>query len=471
MSVNTLAVSKAILAIFLGLLLSGTTLAEQRKALLIGNDNYHSFTNLQNAGNDAAAMAKVLKELGFEVTLLNDATAISMDREVKRWTASLIDADIALFFYAGHGAQVEGLNYLVPVDFNGDELDAKHQCINANAVRERMESNGPHTNLIILDACRNNPFATTRGGSRGLAQMEGGAGTLIAFATSPGGTAKDNPGQGNGLFTKHLLANISTPGVEALQIFQNAGRGVYQESNGSQKPWISASVMPSPFFFKAGDPQVNGSLSNSQTEKSLIEERQRLKEERAQIAAERQRMATERRQNKIPVANSASKTPLGETSLPDYIRKTDPLVEEMQGNIQLFLSTISPLRNSKDIIGLKEAADDFTLIWEEMSAKLSDISPPRAAEKHYQALKQLIELQRESTAFMSDSLAHRITILREVEKMRENGASDEQVQTYVTANQIDRADLVEKTSAIKKGTEQADSVFKAEAERLGGQTN
>lgn len=235
-------------------LLSQSALAETRRALVVGNDDYRAFTPLKNAKNDAQAIGDELKKLGFEVVLAQNATATEMETTLKTWTAGLKDADVALFFYAGHGLQVEGTNYLVPVDFDGDEIDAKHECLNADIVRERMEKSGADTNILVLDACRNNPFSSSRGGTRGLVFMEGGVGTLIAFATSPGGVANDNPDGSNGLFTKHLLANLATPGLDALQVFQAVGRGVYKESNGSQKPWISASVMPKNFYFVSAPP-------------------------------------------------------------------------------------------------------------------------------------------------------------------------------------------------------------------------
>lgn len=232
--------------------------AENRRALVVGNDNYKAFTPLKNAGNDARAISQELERLGFTVVLAENAGAAELETTLKSWTSTLKDADVALFFYAGHGLQVEGTNYLVPVDFEGDEIDAKHECLNADIVRERMEKSGSDTNILVLDACRNNPFSVTRGGTRGLVFMEGGVGTLIAFATSPGGVANDNPDGNNGLFTKHLLANLSTPGLDALQVFQNVGRGVYKESGGAQKPWISASVMPKNFYFVSAPGATSG---------------------------------------------------------------------------------------------------------------------------------------------------------------------------------------------------------------------
>lgn len=245
---------RSIVLSVLGLLLAlslfpQASCAENRRALVVGNDDYKAFTPLKNARNDARAISEKLKNLGFEVVLAENAGATQMESTLKAWTADLKDADVALFFYAGHGLQVEGTNFLVPVDFDGDEIDVKHECLNADMVRERMEKSGADTNILVLDACRNNPFSATRGGTRGLVFMEGGVGTLIAFATSPGGVANDNPDGSNGLFTKHLLANLGTPGLDALQVFQNVGRGVYKESGGSQKPWISASVMPKDFYF------------------------------------------------------------------------------------------------------------------------------------------------------------------------------------------------------------------------------
>jgi uncharacterized caspase-like protein len=158
--------------------------AERRFALVIGNNAYPK-TPLKNAVNDARVVGRTLQQLGFQADVLTDATAQAMEAAVDRFTTNLGHGDVALFYYAGHGVQIDGLNYLVPVDFSGNSAaDVKYKAPAGSWVQERMEATGARLKILILDACRNNPFRATRG-NVGLAQMNAGRGSFIAFATGP----------------------------------------------------------------------------------------------------------------------------------------------------------------------------------------------------------------------------------------------------------------------------------------------
>ena len=227
--------------------------ARKREALVIGNDAYPDVP-LRNPGNDASAVSRSLIGLGFNVRLLRDAGWRSMIDAVQSFIAQSADADMRLVFYAGHGAQVRGQNYLIPVDApmsSADELTAR--SLNANEILERLGRYAKGLNLVILDACRNNPanrYTLTadgrrlkvRGAAQGLAAMQPPSGTLIAFSTSPGQVADDGVQQANSLYTRHLLRNMATPGVSLEQMFKRVRIGVMRESAQRQRPWEESSL-------------------------------------------------------------------------------------------------------------------------------------------------------------------------------------------------------------------------------------
>jgi uncharacterized caspase-like protein len=221
-----------------------------RFALVIGNESY-AHAPLKNPVNDAKTVAETLVDLGFKVDLVLNADLKSMSKAVDRFVTSIRPGDVAFFYYAGHGVQIEGENLLVPVDFDAkDEADARYETYSASRVHERMEGAGARINIIVLDACRNNPFRAARSGAGGLLAMNTGRGTFIAFATSPGKTASDNPNGNNGLFTTHLVSTLRQPGLTLDQVFNRVREGVYQASSQQQLPWTGSSVIGE-FYFRA----------------------------------------------------------------------------------------------------------------------------------------------------------------------------------------------------------------------------
>ncbi|MBU1040945.1 MAG: SUMF1/EgtB/PvdO family nonheme iron enzyme [Proteobacteria bacterium] len=228
---------------------------ERRVALIIGNSAYKD-APLKNPVNDARDMAAALKKLGFEATLLTDATMQQMESAVREFGLKLRQGGMGLFYYAGHGVQVGGNNYLVPVKaVIQSESDVKYGCLDAGLVLGKMEDAGNGLNLIILDACRNNPFARSfRSAEQGLAKMDAPTGSLIAYATSPGKTAADGDGK-NGLYTKHLLKNIATPGLSVEDLFKRVRQGVAGDSARKQVPWEASSLIGQ-FSFAGGEQTV-----------------------------------------------------------------------------------------------------------------------------------------------------------------------------------------------------------------------
>lgn len=222
---------------------------ERRVALVIGNDAYRYLPQLANAINDARAMKSVLGELDFDVRLVENATFPEIGRAVKIFTEQLRPGDVGLFYYSGHGIQLAGENFLVPVDFRAqDELDARYASYPANEVLDYMTRSRALLNVVILDACRDNPFVSSRSGRQGLATMSAGRGTLIAFATGPGKIASDNPNGANGLFTTYLIEKLKAPGLSLDQIFNQVARQVDAASRGRQTPWVVKSLTGDYYF-------------------------------------------------------------------------------------------------------------------------------------------------------------------------------------------------------------------------------
>jgi formylglycine-generating enzyme required for sulfatase activity len=228
--------------------------AEKRVALVVGNSAYRNVAPLDNPKNDAALMAETLRGLGF--ALVGGGARLNLDKAgldaaVQVFGAQLQGADVALFYYAGHGIQLRGANYLVPVDANPTkEADVDFQMLDSNTVLRQMESAGSRLNLAILDACRNNPFGGRglRATDSGLAQMRAPEGTLISFATQPGAVAQDGT-NGNSPFTRALAQTIRRPGLDVFRTFNEVGLAVTKATGGAQQPWVSSSPITGEFYF------------------------------------------------------------------------------------------------------------------------------------------------------------------------------------------------------------------------------
>lgn len=233
---------------------ASTAFADSRVALVVGNSGYVNVSPLGNPANDARLMADTLHALGF--TLVGGGAQIDLDkagldRMVRAFGSQLQGADVGLFYYAGHGVQVRGANYLVPIDANPTrEADVDFQMLDANLVLRQMEGAGTRLNLVVLDACRNNPFGGRglRATSTGLAQMQAPEGTLISFATQPGNVALDGEG-GNSPYTRALAQTIQRPGLGIFDAFNEVGLAVKRATGGSQQPWVSSSPIAGTFHF------------------------------------------------------------------------------------------------------------------------------------------------------------------------------------------------------------------------------
>ncbi|HEY0743643.1 MAG TPA: caspase family protein [Chryseosolibacter sp.] len=229
---------------------------EKRYALVIGNSNYsREIGILKNPVNDATDVATELRNSNFEVQLLTNATYVQLREAMRKFQEKLTngprDQTVGLFYYAGHGVQYQDENYLVPIDANVQfEDDITRMCFPVQRmVLANMERTNSRMNIVILDACRNNPFpATSRSVGQGLGEMKRARGSFIAFATAPGSVASDGTGR-NGLYTQELLKAMRKPGLTIEQVFKEVRMNVLRLSGDRQYTWDSSNIIGE-FVFK-----------------------------------------------------------------------------------------------------------------------------------------------------------------------------------------------------------------------------
>jgi hypothetical protein len=248
-------------------------LAEKRVALVIGNSGYKAVTALQNPANDSADIARALEALDFEVELVSDLTFDKMRRSLRSFSKRASGADVALVFYAGHGIEVDGQNYLIPVDArleSSDDVD--YEALPLNLVMGSLNG-AKKLKLVLLDACRNNPFiagmktsGAKRAIGRGLARVEPSVGTLVGFAAKEGTTASDGDGR-NSPYTKALLEHLDEPGLEINLLFRKVRDSVLSQTNGEQEPFTYGSLPGRQLYLKDGSqpakPVATGAIPSS----------------------------------------------------------------------------------------------------------------------------------------------------------------------------------------------------------------
>jgi uncharacterized caspase-like protein len=298
------------LLVFMILISPGYGATESRTALVIGNGAYTAGP-LKNPVNDAADMAAMLKKLRFTVTLKQNAKLQEMDEAIEAFGNSLKRGGVGLFYYAGHGVQVNGTNYLLPVGARiNKEADVKYQAVDANRILDEMATANNGLNIVMLDACRDNPYARSfRNATRGLAIVSmAPSGTFISYATSPGNVAHDGDGR-NSPYTKAVLENIDKPGLTINDVFMNVRTKVKRETG--QIPWELSSLEGRFYFAPRGSRQNNppdASSPASQESDEIAQQTYALERERQELArakeelehrkaldAEREQLATERR--------------------------------------------------------------------------------------------------------------------------------------------------------------------------------
>ena len=255
--------------------------SEKRVALVIGNADYIHVPKLDNSVNDARDMCKILQGLDFETLCFeNLAMRRDMKNVISTFVEKLAKGAIGVFYYAGHGLQVKGENYVIPTAATINvEADVADETLGLNYVMQRLDEARNSFNLIILDACRNNPLRKSRiGGEGGLAQMDAPAGTMIIYATGPGKVAVDGDASSrNGLFTAQLLKNMSRPGLPVEEMFKSVVKGVQEDSRKlagvPQTPWMNSNFSGSFCFAGCEDSQSLKDIAKLRTEREILEKK------------------------------------------------------------------------------------------------------------------------------------------------------------------------------------------------------
>ena len=271
--------------------------AEKRVALVIGNAAYQAAPALANPTNDATATATILQEAGFDVLRTTDASLTALRRDIEAFVKKVEQSGpgaTALVFYAGHGAQLDGTNYLLPVDVRpSKDLDIPGQAVSLGDILKRLDATPAAIKIVVLDACRDNPFASiavsmARGlalvgtvaaeprNESGLTRVESKGGTLVAFSTSPGATAADGAGR-HSPFTAALLEAMREPGLPVEQVFKRVRLAVHEATQGVQTPWETSSLTAN-FSFMAGganggSPDVTGAIPERRPSRAALQSR------------------------------------------------------------------------------------------------------------------------------------------------------------------------------------------------------
>jgi len=269
-----------IVAAFLLLVaMSAPAHAEKRVALVIGNSAYQSAVPLANPANDAKLMSDTLLSLGFFVVgggAKLDLDKAGLDGALGDFSKAMIGADVALFYYAGHGVEIHGKNYLVPVDAHPkDEADVLAGMTALAGILDQMQQSGMRLNLLLLDACRDNPFRDHGVSSKGLAQVQAPPGTLISLATQPRGVSLDGD-DGHSPYTRALVDAMKHPGYGLFRTFNEVGLAVEAATHAEQLPWLASSPISGKFYFAGKEIATNAPVTDSAAAKSADTQRRDL---------------------------------------------------------------------------------------------------------------------------------------------------------------------------------------------------
>src|SRR5580765_6721118 len=251
MTRQIVAAALALVAFAVAIGAAGAQTPEKRVALVIGNDAYQTLPRLGNATADARDIGRALEAAGFETTVNKDVKRRELYQLIDGFAARIAGSPdtVGLFYYAGHGIQTNGKNYLVPVDAAlTSEADLEAEAVDAGKVLRAMDEARNRINIVILDACRDNPLPKGRSLARGLSSMPAPRGTFIGYAAAPGQTAQDGEPGENGVFTGTLIKHLGVPGLQLEEVFKRVIGGVSERTGGKQLPWMESSVQGNFYF-------------------------------------------------------------------------------------------------------------------------------------------------------------------------------------------------------------------------------
>jgi uncharacterized caspase-like protein len=380
--------------------------AEKRVALVIGNSAYENVPKLANPSNDASDMAAKLKTLGFEVVEGVDLGKRDMEKRIRAFAAALSGADVGLFYYAGHGLQVDQRNFLAPVDAQLKiESDLDFEAVELDLVLKNMVRNA-RTSIVFLDACRDNPLAANLAQAgrsidigRGLARVETPASMMIVYATDPGNIALDGTGR-NSPFTAALLRHIDSEGASISDVMIAVRNDVLSETSGKQRPFESASLTGQ-FFFKPKPEESAGKSSTASDEIAALREQiaklqadqgALLKSQQEQLALLQKKLAEETKAAEPPPQQSAAADP-GTIS---RVVGVEPAKSGSAETAKTSASNEAPPNGTTAEAGTKIAATEATGVEEPASApaKAEEAPLPESATREQLARDILVELNK-----------------------------------------------------------------------------
>ena len=395
-----------------------------RVALVIGNSAYQHVSELRNPVNDAADIGATLETLGFSVNRVLDASKGEIQRAVDEFqsAASRRGTEMALFYYSGHGVEYEGVNYIIPVTAEiSDEYQLVDQAVSLDRVVTAMDRGSAEFNMVVLDACRDNPFFRTRSaGSRGLAAMSGGGkGSMIVFATSPGDVAQDGSGR-NSPFTQAFMEHAPTPGIEVSTLMRRINGTVQELTGGAQTPWFNASYTGEVFLSAAEDlanasartDAINDELAALEAEIARRQaeiESARSGEEKERLEAEQRRARAEEAAKRLQAQQLAEIAKAAETALLQQQaneRLRDDMAQEFASQ-QASLSRQAQERRA-ELEQLRLQTDEGAGLYERlttisrMNAAISDINS-RFDESVTRTMEELQRLYQERLASLEQA--------------------------------------------------------------------
>lgn len=302
-----------------------------RHALVIANANYTGDPNilpLKNPLNDGRDMKKTLQDVGFNVVYReNTANKRQIKEAVREFTQQLRSGDVGVFYYAGHAVQVKGKNYLLPTQVRlPSERDVEYETLSAQYVLDQMEDVGNGFNIVLLDACRDNPLPQkrTRGAAKGgLAEMRQPKGSIIGFATSPNDTALDGAGR-NGIYTKHLIEALKTPGLTVEGMLKKVRDGVWDETDGRQVPWENSSLR--------GDFCFSGCVTEAQ--RASERDRIRFKQEQGRLQRDKERLEAQLREKNRSQQQDTHSEALRQKQEEERNRRLEERLNALEGQLR-----------------------------------------------------------------------------------------------------------------------------------------
>ena len=347
---------------------------EKRVALVIGNSNYR-VSPLRNPANDAKVVSATLKNLDFEVISGIDLSAKEIKKQIQKFGEKIRNGGVGLFYFAGHGMQVNRRNYLIPVDAQIEsESDVDIESVRADEILAKMDSANNRLNIVILDACRNNPFARSfRSSAGGLATMDSPSGTLIAYATAPGSVASDGTGS-NGLYTQALVEKMRIPDIKIEDMFKKVRSAVKAKTSGQQIPWESSSL-EGDFYFTSSSVVLAKKMKQT-TDKQMklkaeIERLELLAREAARVNDE-----SAKRQAKLKKKEALAKFKAEQLRQQQLEEERKKLADLKQWRLQQESEMVSKEREeAKRLVALKQAVAEKRKKLE--SASLAALSPVR----------------------------------------------------------------------------------------------